>query len=52
MTEIAEMTGVREYAEGLPVRLRWLDHERRMVVEGFNQDGDNGVLIDLADLVA
>lgn len=51
MAIITQMNGVREYNEGLPVRIVWADDVRRFVIEAFNQDGDDSVKIDLTDLV-
>lgn len=51
MTLISKMDGVREYAEGFPVELVWNDELGRAVIVGINQDGYDGVEIDLLDLV-
>ncbi len=65
--EAVEMIGVREYAEGYPVRLTPMSaigeledpryrpsaaEGRRWVISATNEGGHNGVSIDLAELVA
>jgi hypothetical protein len=45
------MQGVREYAEGNPVRLQYDAVACRLVIVASNEGGYNEVAIDLLDLV-
>ena len=50
-TLIAEMKGVREYGERLPVELRYFEENGRMVVVASNESGYGHTFIDLLDLL-
>jgi hypothetical protein len=52
MIKIATMDGVREYAEGYQVELLWDEERKRYVIYAQNQGGNDGVLIDFADLIS
>jgi hypothetical protein len=43
-------TSIREYVEGLPVRI--VESRGRIVIEARNEGGNNGTRVDLVDLLA
>lgn len=47
---LVEMSGVREYAEGYPVRLCAMDNAR-LAIEARNQGGYDCTHVDLCDLL-
>ena len=51
MSKICEMSRVREYMEGYAVELWVHDTTGRLVVVAENEGGNNGVYIDLLDLL-
>lgn len=52
MPKIAELHGVREYAEGLPVEL-WRDNDTgRLTIVATNGGGYDSTAIDLRDLLS
>ena len=51
MPKLCDMEGVRGGEEGCPIEL-WIDDDTgRLVVVGYNQAGNDGVGIDLWDLI-
>lgn len=42
-------TTIREYAEGLPVKI--IELNGRLVIEALNEDGHNGTEVDLTDVI-
>lgn len=45
-----ELTGVREYAEGRPVRLTQ-NQDGRLIIQAENEGGCNCTQVDLEDLI-
>ena len=45
------MTGVREYAEGMDVELKFDDEENRFVIYAKNEAGHNCTMVDLLDVL-
>jgi len=48
---VAEMSGVREHGERLPVELRYFEENGRLVIVASNEGGYGHTYIDLLDLL-